>query len=803
MSMELGRPLVKEQELTDEALRQALAHAGANKSNVLDFLVVEKKFSEEAVADSFARRLKIPRINLAATAPEPEAVKLAPEETARKHQMVPVKVEDRFLVVAMANPADMDAQRDIEFASGKALKVLVTTRTEILDALEKVYAPADMLKDFLENISDVHDFQVVGGEEKAPEELDIKDSLSAAELPPVVKMVNLVVYDAIRNRGSDIHLEPRVNDLQVRVRIDGVMREFMQLPKWVCQPVVSRIKILSKLDISERRIPQDGRLKVLIEGRAVDLRVSTLPTHLGEKVVMRVLGSGKAPEVTGLGIEPEDMEVILRAAQQPQGMILVTGPTGSGKSTTLYSLLNYRKSPEVNIITAEDPVEYQLPGINQVQINPKTGLTFASALRSCLRQDPDIILVGEIRDHETAEVAFHASMTGHLVFSTLHTNNAPATMARLLDLGIDPFVVSSSVILVVAQRLSRKSCSNCKVPYQPAELVLKRLNLPVDGTYYKGAGCPQCGFSGFSGRSGIYELLLINQPVREAVNKKAPEGEIRKVAIRAGGYSSLLQKGLAKVAAGVTTPDELLRVLQVEEEDVATCPNCRAQVDADFTVCPYCSYSLKNLCRECRQQLRPKWKICPYCSTPVAEFEAVAAGGLARGASAPDSPERGQPPAPPPAVATQTPAPPAPTEDLTADAPPRAEAPKVVKIMVVDDDPSIQLVLRKTLEQLTVPTDIHTAANGREALEKVESLRPDLILLDVMMPEVDGFTVCQKLRENVRTTFIPVIMLTANPGEESRTKGFLVGTDDYMNKPFSVPELLARVNRLLRRTYGL
>ncbi len=467
---------------------------------------------------SFARRMRLPRVNLAATVPEPDAIKLVPEGMARRHQVVPLKLENRSLVVAMANPANMDAQRDIEFSTGKTLKILVATRTEIVDALEKTFATGEMLKDFLENISDVHNFELV--EESKAEEVDLKDSLGGAELPPVVKMVNLVVYDAIRNRGSDIHLEPTVNDLKVRVRIDGVMREFMQLPKWVCQPVVSRIKILAKLDIAERRVPQDGRLKVAIEGRNVDMRVSTLPTHLGEKVVMRILGSGQVPKMTELGFESEDLEAILGATQNPQGMLLVTGPTGSGKTTSLYSLLNHRKSPEVNIITVEDPVEYQLPGINQVQINPKAGLTFPACLRSSLRQDPDIILVGEIRDQETAEVAFHASMTGHLVLSTLHTNSAPATLSRLLDLGVDPFVVGSTVILVMAQRLAREVCPHCKVNYSPPEMVLKRLNLPADEVYFRGAGCPQCSFSGFSGRTGIYEVLQVNPAVRELLTEK-------------------------------------------------------------------------------------------------------------------------------------------------------------------------------------------------------------------------------------------------------------------------------------------
>ncbi|MFB3126568.1 MAG: GspE/PulE family protein, partial [Candidatus Acidiferrales bacterium] len=479
MSRQLASILEKAGLLAEEDLATALSQAQESKRSLWEIILTENNVSEEKLAEALAAHLRIPYIRLAAAIIDPDAVRLVSEELARKFLCLPLKVEGeetntiaggpkrrQTLVLAMANPTDFAAIQDIEFASGCVVKPVVATRTEVADAVGRYYAPENWLQDFLQNVNENEELQIVsleGDEEEVP----LGDARSQAQLPPVVKLVNLVIQDGIKMGASDIHIEPRLHGVQVRTRVDGLLREFMQVPKWLHGPLVSRLKILAKLDIAERRVPQDGRIRVTLENRGVDLRVSTLPTHFGEKVVLRVLGTGGAvPPTASLGLKGDDLDLLKTAVDQPQGMILVTGPTSSGKTTTLYSLINEKKDPAINIITVEDPIEIQQAGITQVQVNNKAGLTFASSLRSILRQDPDVLLVGEIRDLETAEIAFHAAMTGHLLLSTLHTNSTTATVARLLDLGVDPYLISSSVNLIVAQRLLRKVCERCREEYQ-------------------------------------------------------------------------------------------------------------------------------------------------------------------------------------------------------------------------------------------------------------------------------------------------------------------------------------------------
>jgi type IV pilus assembly protein PilB len=639
-------------------------------------------------------------------------------------------------------------------------------------------------------------------------------------MAPVVKVVNLVIQDAIAARATDIHVEPTLNDVQVRIRVDGVLRQMMQLPKWLANPVSSRVKILARLDIAERRVPQDGRIKVQRENKTFDLRVSTLPTLFGEKIVMRILASGtELPTLEQINLDEEDLKTLMRALAQPQGMILVTGPTGSGKSTTLYACLGHRKTPEVNIVTVEDPVEYQMQGINQVQVNVKTGLTFAQALRSILRQDPDIVLIGEMRDLETTEIAFHASMTGHLVLSTLHTNSAVATVSRLLDMGVDPVLVSSSVSLIIAQRLVRKLCQECKQPFDPPAAMLEQFGIGKDDTvFYKAVGCTRCGGTGYTGRMAVHEMLPMTKTMRELVARKAPEFEIQQT-MRRQGMRFLADRGLDKVRNGTTTINEIYRVLQLDEEEKSAmvgtrCPSCKAEIEPEFAVCPSCLASLKKLCQRCNQQLKVDWKVCPYCKAPVAEDgEGASPAGLLMEASEAQEPE--PVPAAGRAPAKQARPMPAAVQSDRDAAPQDAQmgsqgngeghtpASKKPRILVVDDDASIRTIVSKSLEQLPFPVEIQSASNGLEGFEKVQSIRPDMVVLDIMMPGMDGFEVCQKLRSQVETAFIPVIMLTANPSEEGRIKGYLAGTDDYLAKPFNIAELHARVTRLLRRSYGI
>ncbi|MBZ5653544.1 MAG: Flp pilus assembly complex ATPase component TadA, partial [Acidobacteriia bacterium] len=442
---------------------------------------------------------------------------------------------------------------------------------------------------------------------------------------------------------------------------------------------------------------------------------------------------------------------------------------------------------EVNIVTVEDPIEYQLPGINQVQVNVKAGLTFAGSLRSIMRQDPDVILVGEIRDLETAEIAFQASITGHLVLSTLHANSAFGVVARLVDLGLDPVVVGTSLSLIVAQRLARRICSQCKETYAPDPAILKKLKIEKpDVVFYRGRGCSACGQTGYAGRMGIYEMLRVTPMVKDLIRQKAGESALRRAATQAG-TTTLLEDGISKVLDGSTSAEELLRVIELENEETYPCPKCHSTVSREFMSCPFCMASLRIICESCRQDLKPEWKMCPYCTTPIRNQAAPVDSATSTKTETAESPKFLMP------------------VSSTDSAPERPALPaaKRPKILVVDDDPGISKIIETTLKQLPVAAEIFTASDGVEALEAIEKHGADVVILDVMMPRMDGFAVCDALRKDIRTAFLPILMLTANGDQANRTKGYLVGTDDYMSKPFEVADFLARVSRLLRRTYGL
>jgi CheY-like chemotaxis protein len=469
-------------------------------------------------------------------------------------------------------------------------------------------------------------------------------------------------------------------------------------------------------------------------------------------------------------------------------------------------------------------VEYQIQGINQVQVNTKTGLTFAAALRSILRQDPDVVLVGEMRDLETTEIAFHAAMTGHLVLSTLHTNSAIATLARLLDLGVDPTLINSAITLIIAQRLVRKLCKECKRPYDPPAWMLERLVVDEkdECVFYEAVGCPKCGGTGYAGRLAVLEFLPMTKNLREMIANRQPEVELKN-ALRKQGMKFLLDRGREIAQKGNTDLNELFRVLQLdaEEEDAGSrCPHCNAVIEAGFTICPSCMSHLTFFCQQCRQELKKEWNVCPYCKTSVGEapLQLPAAAPLSLAAAEVEANTVSFD------LADSSPAPPEPARNLgrskqrqspegkhaegastAVKSPVAAQTapPKKPAILIVDDDASIRAIVRKALEQLPFPIETHIAADGAEALQIVERVHPDLLVLDVMMPGMDGFEVCAKLRSQVKTAFIPVMMLTANSNEQGRIKGYLVGADDYVAKPFSVPELNARVTRLLRRAYGL
>ena len=578
-------------------------------------LLAENKITETWLADSFSQRLRVPFAGVGPLAIDEEVAHRITERLARQHECIPVAANGRQLQVAFVDPSNLTSVQAIEFFTGSKVQPLVGLRSQVLEAIEKYYFREEAL-DVIDRAGDLSEIQILPPREDL--DLDEHASVKSSEIPPIIKLVNMIMAEALREHASDIHIEPAEHEIQIRLRVDGVLRDYLKAPAWLQAGLSSRLKVLSKLDITERRVPQDGRFKVRFQNRVTDLRLSTLPIQFGEKIVIRVLGSSEGiPAPDQLGVPDKEIPAVLEAVKQPQGMVIVTGPTGSGKTTSLYSLLNYKRSSEVNIVTVEDPIEYQLQGANQVQINPKAGLTFAACLRSILRQDPDTILVGEIRDHETAEIAFHAAMTGHLVLTTLHTNNSVATVLRLLDLGIDPFVLTSSISLVVAQRLVRVTCDACRESYIPNPHVLERLGWDDPKfSFTHGKGCWACHGTGFKGRTGIYELLRMTPAVREAINARSSEQVIRKAAIQSS-MVPLVEAARNQIRQGKTTPEEVMRVIQWVDEGQTSCPQCGKPESNQTRKCQHCEPKLEVACTSCGRTLDPTWQVCPHCTSPV------------------------------------------------------------------------------------------------------------------------------------------------------------------------------------------
>jgi len=509
--------------------------------------------TEEDITKAKADNSGVPYMNLEDYVIDVSLTKLIPESVANKYKAVPLfKIMDT-LTVAMINPQDIEAMDNIRRIAkvSNVEPVLVSTKS-IEQVLDAYYGAGNSVEDIVKLI-----------ESKKPSAQDGSLSESAEEAP-IIKLVHILITDALKDIVSDIHIEPEMELLRVRYRIDGILHEVHTLPKRLQNAIISRIKILSEIDIAESRRPQDGKISLKLENKDLDIRVSTFPTVHGENVVMRLLDrSSILLGLVDLGFTKEHLDIFSKMIQQPNGIILVTGPTGSGKTTTLYSALGTISTMEKNIITIEDPVEYELPLIRQTQVNVKADITFANGLRSILRQDPDIIMVGEIRDKETAEIAIQASLTGHLVFSTVHTNDAPSSLTRLIDMGLEPFLISSSLILIVAQRLVRKICPKCKEEHSPSLAVLRDLGLEENTKFFRGSGCPMCKNSGFLGRIGIFEVLVLDEQIRKMVEEKKSADEIRKRAIELG-MKTLREDGLGKAKEGLTTIEEILRVTEIE-----------------------------------------------------------------------------------------------------------------------------------------------------------------------------------------------------------------------------------------------
>ncbi|MBI1824237.1 MAG: Flp pilus assembly complex ATPase component TadA [Nitrospirae bacterium] len=624
----LGELLLQSGVLTEEQLLKALDKQKKSGKRLGEVLVESKFTSEIEIAQTVGSQLGYQFVETI-SAVDKEVLLLVPETLVKKHSIIPLRLEKGELVIAMADPLDFNTIQDLSFYCGFIIQPAVATPTLLQESIKKFYGNIhgqtdeklikkiinESQKDFsasaLQIIPEIRD----DGSEGMAEQRH--------QLAPIIEMANLILAKALKLNTSDIHIEPFANDSIVRYRVDGLLHESMRFPKWIHGALVSRIKVLANLDISVKRIPQDGDIRLKANGREITLRISSLPSYYGEKVVIRILDeTTDLLRLESLGLSKDEQAKIREMLSHRKGLILVTGPTGSGKTTSLYAMLNQINQNTVNIITVENPIEYHLPGVTQVQINPESGLTFATALRSILRQDPNVILIGEIRDSETAQIAMRAALTGHLVISTLHTNDAPSAVNRLFDLGIPNFMVSSLLIGVIAQRLVRNICPECKSPVQPTEEEKIIFNLNENKSkafqFYKGKGCKLCHQSGLKGRSAVYEILQMNSKLREVLSLNPTEQQF-KSACRDAGFVSMNENALQKVREGVTTCSEVMRCIGIDENLETFCGKCNHHYRAEYLLCPVCGEKPNNKCRHCNQMIQPNWNYCPYCEKRLAK----------------------------------------------------------------------------------------------------------------------------------------------------------------------------------------
>jgi len=635
--VKLGQLLVKKRIIDEDQLRAVLARQKGEGARLGEMLVRLGLVSKRDVLSSLATQPGFLLDSVALAQVKPTVAQLIPRRVAARLTCIAVALEGDRLSVAMADPLDFSAIEQVSAITGAHVEPLLSGASDIELAI-RLHYPADAEQSLVvrhaENaVAEREDDTVATSEfdrfsDGAEDRFGLVSSARTAdtiavanpesmeddngELPTSVHLQNLLLHEALRERASDIHIEPREDHLCVRNRVDGRLVESQIIPKWMHGGLISRFKVLANMDIAERRLPQDGRCRVQVDGKQIDLRVSTLPTRHGEKMVLRILDrSNQMMLLEDLGLAGDDLTTLEDFIQRPQGMLLVVGPTGSGKTTTLYSVLQRLDSKTQNIITIEDPIEYEIPTINQVQVQEKIGLQFSTILRSVLRQDPDVVLLGEIRDHETSQIAVRAALTGHLLLSTLHTNNAVSTLTRLLDLEIAPFLLSSSLLGVVSQRLVRRVCPACTSPYAPDPDALKVLGLSRSEQYVHGIGCDACGGRGYKGRIAIFEMLRISDPLRRAIARSASEQELRRIAADSG-MSTLSDSGAKLVRAGVATAEDVAFVVR-DVDWMETCPDCDCAVEPDFEACPQCGVDLRTSCPGCGHDTQSDWRTCPYC----------------------------------------------------------------------------------------------------------------------------------------------------------------------------------------------
>lgn len=618
----LGSILVKSGIITNEQLSRALEEK--DKDEFIGDAIVRLGFTTESkIVQALQKHQNLDYIDLKEVRINPNVARFLPRELCERNRLIPIKLDGRNLTIAMADPSDIMKTDNISILTGFKVIPVVAKSSDIINQIRKVYGETEEAGT-IQEIEEISEFEPIEEIDVVIEEdetdINAQELISTSGIPPIVRIVNAIIMEALRYQASDIHIEPKTKYTIVRYRIDGMLHTKIKIPSNLHPAVISRVKILAKMDIAERRKPQDGRITIKTGTRIVDVRVSSMPTINGEKIVMRILDKGASiKKIAELGMLQDDLKKLDVIIRKPQGILISTGPTGSGKTTMLYSILYEMLQSTKNFETIEDPVEYFLEDANQVYVREKIGLSFPTVLRATLRQDPDVILVGEIRDYETADVAFKAALTGHMVLTSLHTNNTVASITRLIDIGVKPYLIASAIEGIIAQRLVRKVCQYCKTKTAPDKKILKLLKISED-TFKEvavGRGCSKCNNTGYLGRTGIFELFLMNDEFRQLISSDYKESEIMNLA-KAGGMKTLIEDGTEKVRLGITTLEELLRVIGPPTKYERQCENCGNMIDIKFLFCPFCGMFRHNICHNCKMPLEEEWFTCPFCGAKKA-----------------------------------------------------------------------------------------------------------------------------------------------------------------------------------------
>jgi type IV pilus assembly protein PilB len=731
----LGEILIDAGVITEEQLTNALTLQQGKNKRLGKVLIELGYIDDNQVAETLSRQLSLPMVDCNDYEPIKEILDLVSKETAEGKLVLPIKRRGKELTVAMANPLDWQTIEDLSFETGCRLSVCIASEENLLSAIENLYA-SDETWEILNELPSYDNVEFVKDADEDSSDVSLQSLYQNSEAPPIVKLVTAVIADAVKSDASDIHIEPREKHVQVRYRIDGALKNIQAYPKQIQDAVISRVKIISNLDITNRRYPQDGRSALRLEKKNVDLRISTLPSIYGEKIVIRLLDPSKGLiPLSQLGIDESILKPLIEIFNQPQGMLLVTGPTGSGKTTTLYSVLQQLRTETKNIITLEDPVEYKLADITQVGINDAIGFTFASALRSVLRQDPDIVMVGEIRDLDTAEIASRAALTGHFVLSTLHTNDTISTISRLIDIGLEPFLVTSAVSGIIAQRLIRKICTECKEEV-PLPHDADRYGLPVPDKYYRGKGCAKCNGTGYKGRIGAYELVTMNTKMKQIIAKGYTEDELWEAALESG-TTTMFQAAWDKMREGAATIEDIISRI------------------------PYPHILLKHAGTSARQSIpNPAPK-----PEPVIEPESIAT--------------------PDPAAEPD----PTPQAEMIPEATPVKKDRK--KALIFDSDEEEIQMIRSALE--TEGYEVIYSSNG-EMVETTKKESPSLIIVNNSHDKLDNL---KEIRDDLQFEYTPIICLADTDYKEHEAEGFSVGINEFVYRPVDSEKLLSSIKQIV------